>query len=391
MNSKRIVIIVLDSVGIGDLPDAHLYDSEGSNTLANTAQAVGGLKMPQLGAMGLGNIHPIQGVPSGVEATGAFGKMAERSHGKDTITGHWEMAGIVLEHPFVTFPKGFPTDFVQAYEEAIGRGVLGNKVASGTEIIKELGPEHISTGRPIIYTSADSVFQIAAHEEIIPLEELYRICQIARDMLVGPLNVARVIARPFVGTAPENFQRTPNRHDFAVLPPSKILHQYVSEAGWEVMAVGKIKDIYHGLGITRHRPVKSNMDAVDQLLWFLDQGIPGLIMANLVDFDMVYGHRNNAAGYARALEDVDGRMPEILARLREDDVLFITADHGCDPTTASTDHSREYVPLLACGPKVQTNVNLGIRSSFADLGATTAELLDVTLPVGESFLKQIVK
>ncbi len=391
MDSRRVVIMVLDSVGIGDLPDAHLYDSEGSNTLANTARAVGGLSLPHLGEMGLGNIHPILGVSAGVQATGAFGKMAERSPGKDTITGHWEMAGIVLEHPFVTFPQGFPADFLHAYEKEIGRAVLGNKVASGTEIIKELGAEHIATGKPIVYTSADSVFQVAAHEEIIPLEDLYRICQVAREMLVGPLNVARVIARPFVGTAPDNFQRTPNRHDFAVLPPDKILHQYLAEAGWEVMAVGKIKDIYHGLGITQHRPVKSNMDAVDQLLWFLDQGTPGLIMANLVDFDMVYGHRNNAAGYAHALEEVDARMQEILARLRQDDLLFISADHGCDPTTSSTDHSREYVPLLVWGESVRANVNLGIRSSFADLGATAAELLGVTLPVGESFLKEIVK
>ncbi|MDA8442785.1 MAG: phosphopentomutase [Peptococcaceae bacterium] len=388
MQTNRVIVAVLDSVGIGAMPDAALYGDVGSNTLANLAKAVGGLNLPNLGAMGLGNIHPIEGVPAQT-AQGGFGKMSEVSPGKDTTTGHWEMAGIILKHPFVTFPHAFPADFMHQFEAAIGRGTLGNIVASGTEIIQQLGEEHMATGKPIIYTSADSVFQIAAHEDIIPLPELYRICEIARKMLVGPLEVDRVIARPFIGT-PGNFTRTPNRHDYAILPPAKILLQYLAEHGIEVMAVGKINDIYHGLGISQYRHVVSNMDTVDKLLEFMDQGERGLIMANLVDFDMVYGHRNNTVGYAQALADFDARLPEILARMGSGDVLMLTADHGCDPTAPGTDHSREYVPLLVYGPGLKQNVDLGIRGSFADLGATIAELYDIKLPVGTSFVSEIL-
>ncbi|HWJ03681.1 MAG TPA: phosphopentomutase [Verrucomicrobiae bacterium] len=390
MKVDRIVLIVLDSVGIGELPDAHLYGDVGSNTLANLARNRGGLALPNLAKLGLGNIHPITGVEQVTSPAGAYGKMAELSPGKDTTTGHWEMAGVILAKPFPTFPHGFPAEFLQRFEKAIGRGTIGNLVASGTEIIKQLGEEHMGTGKPIVYTSADSVFQIAAHEEIIPLQELYRICQIARDMLVGPLAVGRVIARPFLGS-PGNFQRTVNRHDYAILPPVKILHQYIADTGREVMAVGKIKDIYAGLGITQHRGAKGNMDAMDQLLFFLEQGQSGFIMVNLVDFDMLYGHRNDIQGYAEALEQADSRIPEILTHLGPRDVLMITADHGCDPTTKSTDHSREYVPLMICGPEIKNNVNLGTRTSFADLGATIAELFGTSLPVGQSFAREILK
>lgn len=390
MTVKRVITIVLDSVGIGELPDAEQYGDRGSNTLANIAMAVGGLHLPNLARLGLGNIRPLLGVSPVEKALGAYGKMAEVSPGKDTTTGHWEMAGIILDKPFPTFPKGFPREFMAKFEQAIGRGTLGNVVASGTEIIKELGAEHMASGKPIVYTSADSVFQVAAHEEVIPLEELYRICQIARDMLAGSLEVDRVIARPFVGT-PGNFTRTVNRHDYAIPPISKGLAEYLTENGLEVMAVGKIKDIYHGMGITQHRPVKSNMDAVNQTLWFMQQEDDGMIMANLVDFDMLYGHRNDVAGYAKALEEFDARLPEILSALREHDVLMITADHGCDPTTPGTDHSREYVPLLVCGSQIGSGVDLGIRASFADLGATIAEFFNIDFPVGKSFAGQVLR
>ena len=387
MQTKRIIVTVLDSVGIGAMPDAGLYGDTGSNTLANLAAAVGGLNVPNLAKLGLGNIHPLAGVKP-QSASGCYGKMAEVSPGKDTTTGHWEMAGIILQQPFVTFPQGFPPEFMQSFEAAIGRGTLGNIVASGTEIIKQLGAEHLATGYPIVYTSADSVFQIAAHEEVIPLAELYRICRIAREMLVGPLEVDRVIARPFTGT-PGNFTRTANRQDFAVLPPAKILLQYLAEKEIPVLAVGKIYDIYHGLGISQYRHVVSNMDTADQVLAFMAACQTGLIMANFVDFDMLWGHRNDAAGYAQGLADFDTRLPEILARLEEGDVFMLTADHGCDPTTPSTDHSREYVPLLVYGPGLKQNVNLGIRSSFADLGATIAELFGFKLPTGTSFAAEI--
>lgn len=388
--SKRAIVIVLDSVGIGEMSDASEYGDVGSNTLGNIAKVKGGLHLPHLQALGLGNIAAITGVDSTVHPKACYGKMSELSPGKDTTTGHWEMAGVVLEKAFPTFPQGFPEAFLRAFEEKIGRRILGNEVASGTEIIQRLGEEHVKTGRPIVYTSADSVFQIAAHEEVIPLPELMRMCEVAREMLVGDMKVGRVIARPFLGT-PGHFYRTTNRHDYAIEPPHKILLDYVKEAGQSVLAVGKIKDIYAGHGVTEYVLTQGNQDGVDKTLTYLETDHPGLIMTNLVDFDMLYGHRNDVEGYARALEEFDSRVPEILSRLRDDDLLIITADHGCDPTTPSTDHSREYVPLLVYGKSLRSGVNLGVRESFADLGQTIAEYLETAaLPKGTSFLSALM-
>ena len=383
--SRRAIVIVLDSVGIGEMPDAGEYGDLGSNTLGNIARLRGGLHLPHLQKLGLGNIVPIDGVPRILNPEGSFGKMKERSSGKDTTSGHWEMAGVILERAMPTFPRGFPQEFIERYELAIGRRVIGNEVASGTEIIQRLGEEHVRTGKPIVYTSADSVFQVAAHEEVIPLSELMRLCQIARDMLTGELQVGRVIARPFLGETGQ-FYRTPNRHDFALEPPHKILHEYIQERGLEVCAVGKIRDIYAGRGITDFVTTKGNMESVDKTLEYMTKVKTGLIMTNLVDFDMVYGHRNDVEGYAKALEAFDARLPEIYAALRSDDMLIITADHGCDPTLPGSDHTREYVPLLVYGLTLNKGVELGVRSTFADLGATVADYLD-TKPMlnGESF------
>lgn len=387
---KRVILIILDSVGIGEMPDAHEYGDVGSNTLGNMAKVRGGLFLPHLQKLGLGNIAPITGVDPVESPRGSYGKMAEKSPGKDTTTGHWEMAGVVLEKAFPTFPKGFPKDFVKAYEERIGRQVIGNEVASGTEIIQRLGQEHVQTGKPIVYTSADSVFQIAAHEKVIPLGELYRICEIAREMLVGDLKVGRVIARPFLGEE-GNFYRTTNRHDYAIEPPHKIMLDVIKEKGFSVMAIGKIKDIYAGHGVTDHVPSKGNMDGIDKTIAFMKKRKSGFIMTNLVDFDMLYGHRNDVENYARALEEFDRRLPEILGLLQDEDILILTADHGCDPTTESTDHSREYVPLLVYGKQIIPGKNLEVRSSFADLGATIVEYFGAEeLPNGDSFLGDII-
>lgn len=386
---SRVVIIVLDSVGIGELPDAASYGDCGSNTLGNITCSLGSLHLPNLARLGLGHIAPLAGISAEQKPEGNYGKMAELSPGKDTTTGHWELAGVVLEKAFPTFPHGFPVEFIRSYEEAIQRQVLGNEVASGTEIIQRLGPEHVRTGKPIVYTSADSVFQIAAHEEVIPLPELMRLCRLAREMLTGELQVGRVIARPFLGSE-GNYYRTANRHDFAVPPPYETLLDNVQKCGLPVLAVGKISDIFAGQGVTESSPTKSNNEGVDKTLACLAQKRPGLLMANLVDFDMVYGHRNDIRGYCSALEDFDRRLPEILQALSVDDVLIITADHGCDPTTASTDHSREYVPLLVYGPSLKRGQNLGIRQSFADVGATAAEILRVEpLRFGRSFYSLI--
>ncbi|SDH07864.1 phosphopentomutase [Desulfosporosinus hippei] len=386
---RRVIIIVLDSVGIGEMPDAANYGDVGSYTLGNIARQRGGLNLPHLQKLGLGNINSITGVPATPSPLGNYGKMAEQSLGKDTTTGHWEMAGVILERALPTFPKGFPKEFIDSYEKAIGRNVIGNEVASGTEIIQRLGDEHVRTGKPIVYTSADSVFQVAAHEEIIPLPELMRICQIARDMLTDELQVGRVIARPFLGK-PGNFYRTTNRHDFAIEPPHKILLEYIKERGLEVSTVGKIKDIYAGRGVTSSVLTKGNMDSVNKILEFMSKTENGLIMANLVDFDMLYGHRNDVEGYARALEEFDERLPKILQELRSEDMLVITADHGCDPTHPGTDHTREYVPLLVLGPNLSRGVNLGVRSTFADLGATVTEYLNSEpLLNGKSFYEEI--
>ncbi len=386
---NRVVLLILDSVGAGELPDAAQFGDEGSNTLGNTARVVGGLKLPNMGAMGLGNIIEIERVPPATVATGAYGKMAEMSQGKDTTIGHWEIVGIHSPKPLPTYPNGFPANLMAEFERRIGRKTLGNYPASGTVIIADLGEEHIRTGYPIVYTSADSVFQVAAHEEVISVEELYRICRIAREMLVGEHNVGRVIARPFVGE-PGNFTRTYNRKDFSAPPPERMLLDHIKDAGQEVWAVGKIEDIFVGQGITRAVHTDGNMDGMTKTMEYLQELERGLIFTNLVDFDMRYGHRNNPAGYAEALEAVDARLPEVLAALRDDDALFITADHGCDPTTTSTDHSREYVPLLVYGKLFKGNINLGIRETFADVGSTIAEMLDVPrLKFGTSFLGQI--
>ena len=387
--ARRVIIIVLDSVGIGEMPDAGGYGDQGSHTLGNIARLNGGLHLPFLEKLGLGNIESITGVSAQPSPKGSYGKMAERSPGKDTTTGHWEMAGVILERAMPTFPHGFPKEFIERYESAIGRRVMGNEVASGTEIIERLGEEHIRTGKPIVYTSADSVFQVAAHEEVIGLQELMRMCQIARAMLTDELQVGRVIARPFLGEVGQ-FYRTPNRHDFALEPPQKILLEYVLEGGLEVCAVGKIYDIYAGRGITNSETTKGNMEGVNKTLEYMSKVNSGLIMANLVDFDMLYGHRNDTLGYAQALEAFDQRLPEIFAALRSEDMLIITADHGCDPTLSGTDHTREYVPLLIHGPTLKKGVNLGVRSTFADLGATVAEYLETKrLTNGQSFLKQL--
>ncbi len=387
---NRVTIIILDSVGIGELPDAAEYGDAGSNTLANVAKAVQGLKLPNLGRLGLGNIHAIDGVAAVAVPQGAYGKMAEKSRGKDTTTGHWEMAGIILEKPFRTYPKGFPPEIISEFEKRIGRKSLGNVVASGTQIIEDLGPQHMETGRPIVYTSADSVFQVAAHEEVIPLEELYHYCEIARTLLDGEHKVGRVIARPFVGQ-PGSFKRTVNRHDYAVPPPEPNILTELQRAGVNTMGVGKVFDIFAGVGISDTIKTKSNMDGVDKILEFMKNTRQGLIFANLVEYDSLYGHRNDPVGYARALEDFDSRLPEILAAMQPDEVLILTADHGCDPTTASTDHSREYVPLLVYGQPIKPGINLGERTSFSDIAATLADFFGLSFSVGTSFAGEVLK
>lgn len=384
----KVTVIVLDSVGAGALPDAAEFGDEGVDTLGHIA-AVTDLRLPNLQQLGLGNLHPIRGVEPVPAPRAAFGKMAEKSRGKDTTTGHWEICGLILDKPFPTYPNGFPPDLIAAFERAIGRRVLGNKVASGTAIIEELGAEHMRTGYPIVYTSADSVFQVAAHEEVIPLDELYRICSIARELLTGPHAVARVIARPFVGR-PGNFRRTYNRRDFSLAPPAPTLLDRLKEAGYAVVGIGKIEDIFAGRGLTRAVHTEGNMDGVDKTLNFMQEDMEGLIFTNLVDYDSLYGHRNDPEGYARALMDFDRRVPELLAALSPGDLLVITADHGCDSVSPGTDHTREYVPLLVYGSRVKAGYNLGIRETFADLGATVAEIFGVSLPVGRSFAGEIL-
>jgi len=355
------------------------------------AKAVGGLTLPNMQKLGLGNIVDIKGVAPADQPVGAYGRAAEKSAGKDTTTGHWELAGVVLKKQFPVYPDGFPAEVIDEFEKRIGRKVLGNKAASGTEIIKELGDEHVKTGRPIVYTSADSVFQIAAHEEVIPLEELYEICKIAREILQGEHAVARVIARPFVGKSGQ-YVRTYNRADFSLKPPHDTLLDNVAKAGMEVIGVGKIWDIFAGQGITKAFHTEGNMDGVNKTLEAMELLTSGLIFTNLVDYDMIYGHRNNPIGYAKALEDFDRRLPEILEKLEENSILIITADHGCDPTTVSTDHSREYVPVLIYGDKVKPGVNLGTLSSFSDIGQTVADLLSCpSLKNGTSFKSQILR
>jgi phosphopentomutase len=378
----------MDSVGIGELPDAAAYGDEGSDTLGNIARQVG-LRLPTLRSLGLSRVAAIGGaVPP---AVGAFGRMAEKSPGKDSVTGHWEIAGIVLDKAFPTFPHGFPADLIQEFERRIGRGTLGNTVASGTAIIDQLGPEHVRTGAPIVYTSADSVFQIAAHEEVIPPEELYRLCEIAFDLASRGLGVGRVIARPFVG-APGAFSRTTNRRDFALEPFGPTLLDGLKTSGLPVVGVGKIEDLFAGRGLTKAIHTKSDEDGMNTIAAELAQTAYGLIFANLVDFDTMYGHRNDVDGYAANLERFDTHLAALLPKLQRDDLLVVTADHGNDPTTPSTDHSREHVPLLVYGDTVQAGADLGTRPTFADLGQTLADLLGAPwLPHGESFLKDVLR
>lgn len=390
MKINRIVVIVLDSVGIGELPDAAAFGDVGSHTLGNIARVVGGVKLPRLEAMGLGNIVQVAGVLPQPAPTAAYGRMAEVSAGKDTTTGHWELMGLQLMRAFPVYPNGFPPDVIARFEAAIGRKTIGNYAASGTAILDELGDEHVRAGKPIVYTSSDSVFQIAAHEEVVPLDDLYSMCQIAREILRGEHEVGRVIARPFIG-APGAWSRTHNRRDFSVVPPQPTVLDALKAAGMMVFAVGKIEDIFAEQGITAAAHTRDNMDGVDQTLQAMRQHRQrGMIFTNLVDFDAKYGHRNNPQGYADALAEFDGRLPELLAALQPDDLLVITADHGNDPTTPGTDHAREYVPLLIAGAAVKP-INLGVRSTFADLGATIAELLGVAAPpAGTSFAALLI-
>lgn len=384
-----VVIIVLDSLGVGELPDSDKYGDTGSNTLGNIAKTVNGLKLTNLQKLGLGNIIEVMGVPPADKPMAAFGKAAEASAGKDTTTGHWEMSGLILDNPFPVFTHGFPPELIAQFEAKIGRKTLANEVASGTEIIARLGEEHMKTGYPIVYTSADSVFQIAAHEEVISVDELYKMCRIAREMLTGPYAVGRVIARPFVGK-PGAFKRTANRHDYSLAPLKPTILDVLKEKGLSVLAVGKINDIFAGHGITDTVHTENNMDGVNKTLEFIQRNEKGLVFVNLVDFDSSYGHRNDAQGYADALAEFDARLPEILALIGKDKVLVITGDHGCDPTTTSTDHTREHVPLLVYGPVVKPGVSLGTRKTFADLAATVAEVFDVKIDTGTSFLKDIL-
>ncbi len=381
---RRVVWVVLDSVGIGEMPDAADYGDAGSDTLGNIARRRP-LRIENLRRLGIANIRPIDDLPPVERPAAAFGRCALASPGKDTTTGHWEMAGIHLDKPFPLYPNGFPAGVIEEFERRIGRGVLGNKPASGTEIIKELGEEHLRTGNVIVYTSADSVFQVAAHEEVVPLDELYRICQIAREILRGPHEMGRVIARPFTGS-PGAFTRTANRQDFAVPPPKGMLLDLLDARDIVVHGVGKIYDVYLGRGIRHCEKTHSNAEGMETILRVMDQDDAAMIFANLVDFDMLYGHRNDVEGYAAALEEVDRWIPRLEARLEAGDMAIFTADHGCDPTTPSTDHSREYVPLLVFGPKVKSGVNLATRASLSDIGQTVAENFGVKIANGKSFL-----
>ncbi len=386
----RVIVAVLDGVGAGELPDAEAYGDCGSNTLAHTADAAGGLHLPNMGSLGLGSILPILGVPPVSAPAGCFGKMREASPGKDTITGHWEMAGIVLSSPFPTYPNGFPPEVMLPFEDAIGIKTLGNRPASGTEIIKQLGSEHVRTGCPIVYTSADSVFQIAMHEEVVPLARQYEICELARTLLTGKHAVGRVIARPFTGSQPP-YQRTENRKDFPLDPPHNLLDE-LCEADMKTHAIGKIKEIFNGRSISVWDHTTNNAAHTSALLQAVKNSSAHFIFANLEDFDMLYGHRNDALGMARALETWDAALPPILHALQQGDLFIITADHGNDPTTSSTDHSREYPFLLAAGPGLRQGVNLGTRGTFADIAATVRQALGLQPgSKGESFLSMLTR
>ena len=386
--TRRAAILVLDGVGIGEAPDAAKYGDVGSNTLGNIARAVGGMDLPNLRRAGLGNITTLEGMPPCNEPAGAWGLMIPRSAGKDSTTGHWEIAGVHLARPFPTYPDGFPARVIAEFEERSGRAVIGNKVASGTAILDEFGPEHQRSGAWILYTSADSVFQVAAHEEVIPLDELYRACESARQMLVAPHDVSRVIARPFLGE-PGSYARTKHRRDFSLAPTGETLLDALEGAGIPRAGVGKVDDLFAGRAI-QSKHTAGNSEGLTAIEQWLGDASSGLLFANLVDFDQSFGHRNDVSGFYGALRQFDAALPRLLATLREDDLLFITADHGNDPTTPSTDHARECVPVLALGHRVRA-VSLGQRSTFADLGATVAEWLRIDFRGGgTSFLSQLV-
>jgi phosphopentomutase len=387
MSFRRIFWVVLDSVGIGEMPDADAYGDRGSDTLGNIARQYP-LRLPHFQSLGLANIRPFVGMEASPAPLACFGRCALASPGKDTTTGHWEMAGIHLEKPFPTYPNGFPPEVIAEFTRRTGRGVLGNIPASGTEIIQQLGEEHLRTGKLIVYTSADSVFQIAAHEELIPIDEQYRLCEIAREILRGPHEVGRVIARPFVGQ-PGAFTRTANRHDYAVPPPPGMLLDRLAEAGVPVHSIGKIADVFLNRGIASAVKTKTNAEGMARILEAMESVPYGLVFANLVDFDMLYGHRNDVPGYAQALEAVDAWLPQALAAVRHGDLLIFCADHGCDPTTPSTDHSREYTPLLCYSPSGARGSNLGTRATLSDLGQTVAHNFKTSIPRGDSFLEAI--
>jgi phosphopentomutase len=386
---SRVIVIVLDSVGIGELEDAEFYGDKGSNTLGNIARHVP-LQLATLRQLGMDRLVDLGGPAPIRPPRGAYGRMAEMSAGKDSVTGHWEMMGIVLDRAFPVFPKGFPPELMSEFERQIGRGTLGNYAASGTQIIDDLGAEHMKTGKPIVYTSADSVFQIAAHEDVIPIESQYRMNRIAFDLAVTKYGIGRVIARPFVGQ-PGNFKRTTNRRDFAMAPTSETVLDRLTAANVSVVAIGKIEDLFAQRGIKHAVHTKSDDEGMDTITREMDVVSKGLIFANLVDFDTIYGHRNDVKGYAANLERFDARLKQLLGKIRDDDLLVVTADHGNDPTTSSTDHSREHVPVLAVGPKVKSGVPLGTRETFADLGQTIAENFGVgTMPHGTSFLSELL-
>ena len=388
MKINRVILIVLDSVGIGELPDADLYNDVGSNTLGNIAKHYPDLQIPNMIAMGLGNIDPTNLLATTTTPTASFGKAIEQSAGKDTTTGHWEISGVVLEEPFPTFPNGFPKEFMARYEAAIGIKTIGNKSASGTTIINELGEEHLRSRRPIVYTSADSVFQIAMHETIYPIEKQYEFCTIAREMLVDEYQVGRVIARPFIGE-PNNFTRTSRRKDFSVVPPFTVLDA-IEASGKEVISIGKIVDIFAQKGITKYTKTANNLEGISATIKAIEASSKGLIFTNLVDFDMLFGHRRDIPGYANCLMEFDQHIPVLLNSLRDDDLLIITADHGNDPSAPGTDHTREYIPILTYNKKIKGGKNIGIRNSFADISATIAEALGIEFRTqGESYFSAL--
>ena len=387
---SRVALVVLDSFGVGALPDAGDYGDEGVNTLKHIVEATGDLKIPNMRKLGLFNIDGLD-LEREEAPTACYAKSFEKAPAKDTTTGHFEMTGLILEQPYKIFMDGFPKRITDELEKRIGTKVIGNYLVSGTEVIKVLGEEHVRTGYPIIYTSADSLMQIAMHEEVIPLERQYEICKIARELLMGDDTVSRIICRPFVGNPEIGFTRTENRRDFSIDPPGKTVLEYIKQNGKAVIAVGKIEDIFNRIGITEVDHTKNNQEGMVSLLKHLDRDFDGLLFVNLVDFDMLYGHRRNVRGYADALEAFDAKLPEILAKLKNDDLLIITADHGCDPTAHGTDHTREFVPILAYGPQIKQGVNLHVRDTFADIAATIAEKLVIDFNVGTSFLKEITK